>query len=669
MRRGRPAKPGSQHNSTKPSPSPFRGPSADPFAALDGGRAKSANVDELSNRFPTLDEFQLLHEKGDKFDFEPTVVVEANNTEDDDFARRLTHALADEAFVKRPSPQAEPVQEPVIEQQQQKRSQETKPGESPNLREEPARGQTTLYQPIPKKPSMISTGTMTSPSPTPGLSEVKSSSRPIYRFPPPEHERQSSSQPRTTENEREQQFGQSNNNNNSSNVAPSPTRAFFKPQPTPKSSSDKISHGPASSRPSLEGLRPSHAELNSYVSRSKSVNSKSRPLSVFAGSKYDFPERVESARASLDLPRPKYDDGAALKPVRSDVDCNNIPSDIDYLRAKEEEMNRKHEKRPGTGSKHVKRSSLSKSFSGTKTLLTGRFGEAFRRFESHGSVHKHRRPPSPVEKPAQMTMVTDSEVTHFAEQGGLGDDYDDDNGDISPETRRELERRRLSQEEKRVANAAAEYRRLVAERGQGGWRAGSESPQSPAIQSKVRSLFQENSKPPPRKTASGYGRYTDSNNTALQATQSESSRPEPNSNPVPLSRTPGSAYGVRNGQTSPAKDNNREVSGVSPGVPKEQTGRPASSAAAQSQRTGPRPVPPPRPMAPPKPKNLRVGSGLQDVSQPASRDSDGSPLQSPTSPDNWETGFSRRFPSLSRFEMVETEIEISSLPSLRTREV
>jgi hypothetical protein len=40
--------------------------------------------------------------------------------------------------------------------------------------------------------------------------------------------------------------------------------------------------------------------------------------------------------------------------------------------------------------------------------------------------------------------------------GGMHADRDD----ISPEMRRELERRRLSQEEKRVANAAAEYRRF-----------------------------------------------------------------------------------------------------------------------------------------------------------------------------------------------------------------
>jgi AP2-associated kinase len=67
---------------------------------------------------------------------------------------------------------------------------------------------------------------------------------------------------------------------------------------------------------------------------------------------------------------------------------------------------------------------------------------------------------------------------------------DADRDDISPEMRRELERRRLSQEEKRVASAAAEYRRRVAEKGDGG-RSASDGPRSRTIQNKVQSLLGE----------------------------------------------------------------------------------------------------------------------------------------------------------------------------------
>lgn len=669
MRRGRPAKPTSQHNSTKPSPSPFRGPSADPFAALDGGRARSRNTDELSHRFPTLDQFQILHETGGKFDFEPAVAAESK-PEDEDLARRLTNALADDAFVKR----REPVREPAIQSKGPPGSSvDTKPRESPRPPEERSQQQTPLYQPIPKKPTMVSTGTMTSPPATPGVPEIKTSNRSVYKYAPQESDRQPSSQPRTAENKRKK-FGQINNNNTNSNnsninnhhdVLSSHITASFKTQPAPRPSSEGISHVPASSRPSLEGLRPSHAEIDPSVVRSKSVISRTRPLSVYATSKHDFPDRVESARASLDLPRPKYDGGAMLKPVRSDIgreyDPSNISSDVDYLRAKEEEMHRKREKRAGTSAKHTKRPSLSKSIPGTK-LLTSRFGDAFRRFESHGSDHKHRHALPPADKPAQMTLITNSEVMQSSEDAL--DDADEDDADISPEMRRELERRRLSQEEKRVASAAAEYRRLVAERGQGRWKAGTDNPRSPAIQSKMQSLLQENNRVPSTRTASGYGRYTDSNTTALQAKPSES-RPEQNPS---TSRTAGSAYGTRNGRASPSREN-RDERGISSGVPSQhptQTGR-VASAFSQPQRTGSRPVPPPRPVAPPKPKNLRVGT-TQDISPPSSRESDGA-LKSPANVDDWESSFSRRFPSLSRLEMVETEIEVPRMSSLRTKEV
>lgn len=44
--------------------------SGDPFAALD---AKAQSADELSARFPTLDQFSLLHDQGTTFSFDPSV--------------------------------------------------------------------------------------------------------------------------------------------------------------------------------------------------------------------------------------------------------------------------------------------------------------------------------------------------------------------------------------------------------------------------------------------------------------------------------------------------------------------------------------------------------------------------------------------------------------------
>lgn len=679
MRRGRPAKPGSQpdsrHDSAKPSPSPFRGPSTDPFATLDRGRAKSRNVDELSGRFPTLDQFHILHDTGGKFDFERNAPVD-NKSEDAELSQRLTNALADEAFAKQsPGYNAASEKPPALPKRPEASSLATGQREFPNRLEERARQQAQMYQPVPQRPAMVSTGTMTSPPSTPGFSEAKLPSRPVYKLASPEQNRRPSSQPRPLEHERKQIIV--NNDNNDAQAVLPQTMSTSKSQLALKQSSDIHSHEPSSSRPSLEFLRPPHAQVSS-VTRSKSVNSKpttskSRVPSVHASSNHDSPQRLGSARASLDLPRPKYSDGAELKPVHSDLDQGydsaNISSDIDYLRAREEELTRKREKR-FSGAKHAKRTSLTKSIPGTK-LLTGRFGEAFRRFESHNGDLKQRRAQSPAEKPNQTTLVTNAEVARSPEDApgeidGDSDDSDDDDDDISPEMRRELERRRLSQEEKRFASAAADYRRQVSEKGQGG-KADAENHRSPAIQSKMRSLLNENNTSTSPKTASGYGRFTESDNNSRQINQTEY-RQEPKIEPVSVSRTAGPVYGSRNEQTSSGK-NSIDVRGATYDSYRQQTGHPAAvaSTVVQKQSTGPKPVPPPRPVAPPKPKNLRSGA-QQNISKPPSRDSNAAP-SSPTNLDEWENSFSRRFPSLSRLEMVETEIEVPRMSGLRTREV
>ena len=100
MRRGRPTKPVSHHGSAKPSPSPLRMmDSTDPFAALDGGKGP---VDELSTKFPTLDEFSLMTDRGKNFQFEQR--ESKPDAADPALAERVTHALADDAFARAPSP-------------------------------------------------------------------------------------------------------------------------------------------------------------------------------------------------------------------------------------------------------------------------------------------------------------------------------------------------------------------------------------------------------------------------------------------------------------------------------------------------------------------------------------------------------------------------------------
>ena len=632
MRRGRPARPdNSHHNSAKPSPSPFRG-STDPFAALDRGGSKSQGPpDEFSNRFPSLDQFDILHEKGGKFDFEPTTA----KTEEEDLSRKLTNALADDAFAKRPSPEDGPPREAVVNRRPQVPiTEQKKPVESPGYnREGLSRQQTPLYQPTPRKPTMVSTGTMTSPSSTPDLPERKHTNRPIHRFPPSDHQRQLSSQPRAPEAEQKP------------SAAPSPRLPSPKPELPPRVSTDKIRDSSASpARLSLDTTRPTHLDVGEPPIRSKSANAKARPMSVHSGAKYELPRESESARSSLELSRNPYE-GVLAQQARAEMDRDNeranITSDVDYLRAKEEEeLNRKREKRSSGSSKHSKRTSLTTlSLSGTKTLFASRFGDAFRRFEASNNEQK---PQSPVTEdiPKEPMTVTASEVTEPPDEGA------DEEDDISPEMRRELERRRLSQEEKRVANAAVEYRRRVAEKGEGGSRTGGDGGRSSVIQNRVQTLIGESNKPAPQKTATGYGRYTaEEPKPALQTKPSELRSDA-------VSRNPGPIHGAYTGTTTI-----KETVSSLPKVPTASTGY------SPVARTGTGP----RPALPPKPKSLRVDS---DLSTSGSYDRSPTVGKTPTSAnEDWETNFSRRYPSLSGLEMVETEIEVSKVTSLRTKEV
>ncbi|OAX80105.1 NAK/BIKE protein kinase, partial [Emergomyces africanus] len=588
MRRGRPTKPTSQHNSAKPSPSPLRVASSDPFAALDGDKAPIG--DELSSRFPTLDEFSLFHEQGSKFEFEPTVTENKATTED--LSKRITNALADEAFAKA-NPVPVPQKSPAIGSQPKpladnKHVEEKSSMPSPDLRAEIARQQpTTLHQPVPQKPVMVSTGTMTTPSPRlrPSDSPPAPQHPPIHRFPNPSHEKRPSVQ--QLESDIEKLPGTRDGFTSRS--------AFFKRESKQKYSFEDLPTSPVSSRPSLEGPRPSNLDISDHTTRSKSANSKSRPASAFVGSKPEYFCDADSPRASLIPPSLEVDTKEVTLCITQEV----------------EESHRKRDKRSSSGPKHIKRSSLSSiSLSGTKNLLAGRFGDAFRRFESNAALERTSRSPSPDNMNARLTPITGSEVTEMSDDGR---EVNDD--DISPEMRRELERRRLSQEEKRVANAAAEYRQRLAERGEDGGRGGgrNEGTRSASIQSKVQSLLKENNRPPTVKTASGYGRYTDAE-TALQAKQFE--QPSPRPRPVPFNH-PRKPVALQQQQ----QQQQQQQAPDQPPRPLPKDSRsvgPAPAPVRPQQPTQSEPFAPrattadQKPPAPPKPQNLRTGNRVGD---------------------------------------------------------
>ncbi|CAI4211829.1 unnamed protein product [Parascedosporium putredinis] len=204
MRRGRPqaaAPTTSQPQQPQPAPQkrdPNRSPqrvNGDPFAALDSKKG-SGSADELSSRFPTLDQFDLFHAKGMKFDFDAPSSPAGEPSED--LRDRVSEKLADEAFAhSRASPPKAadvpkpPVSTPPVVQSQPRPpsmlvSSKKLPPPTASRPAEMSRAQAIItsnpeLQAISSKTSSyVSTGTMT----TPPREEPQQRGAPqIYRFP------------------------------------------------------------------------------------------------------------------------------------------------------------------------------------------------------------------------------------------------------------------------------------------------------------------------------------------------------------------------------------------------------------------------------------------------------------------------------------------------------
>jgi len=624
MRRGRPTNPVSNHGSAKPSPSPLRiMDSADPFAALDG--SKGPEGDELSSRFPTLDQFALMTDKGSKFAFDSTH-EKKSEASDPALAQRVTNALADDAFARPPSPtKPKPVNEKAptagkpptgLERKSQVESKEP-PGRASMP---PATTQKTAAT------VMVSTGTMTSPSPPP-LTTKPATERPIYRFPSSENPPRSASPGHVTAKVRPIEAHKSGSR--LANLLRDDAR---RSQPV----SEHEPRPPTSSRPSLEGGRPTMRNLGIGVHRSRSLNFRSRPVSLNIGARPTHTKDKEilglDYEATFSSAEPDV-----LGTAESDT---NITSDVDFLKAREEEGKewRSHHKRLNSATRHAKRASLpSIAMTGTK-LLAGRFGEAFKKFESNSDSHQRDRSVSPSRDLIDvLTPIAGSEATD------LSDDRPplDETEDLSPEMKRELEKRRLEAEERRVANAAAEYRQRLAARGSSGAVSGEGVARAASIQNKVKSLLRESEKPPP-KTAAGYGRFTDPPSASHQRQAEPPAYPQ-------SPRGPGAGH-----------HGNKHVA---------RSDQISSSAPASTADLHPMPeVRAPRPVAPPKPKVLRTGHG----DGPLQATNDSAKLgHTQMSPDeDWEATFTRRYPSLSGLEMVEREIDMPpKTASVKTKEV
>nr|CDP32013.1 Putative serine/threonine-protein kinase [Podospora anserina S mat+] len=539
MRRGRvpAAQPSAPTTATVTSPKVTNG---DPFAALDA-RPVIKGGDELSSKFPSLDQFSLLHDHGSKFDFD-----QGSPQLPKDLSTRVAEKLADEAFQIKPSPSPIPTQpsqrqsidgsranpypaaadpSPVSPPLKSASAPPKQPGASrastiisntPELQAISSPPQ-PLYQPTPK-PTMVSTGTMTSPPPAEGPSPYQ-----VYRFPPADGHR-AASVPRAPET------GLGLAPSALGDPAARPVSRTPSYQGTPQAG--HVRH-PSSSRPSLEGGRPS---LENLASRP-------RPISTHLESNLDFlreKEQAPSPRFSLDRSRP------STPKLEED---KNIASNVDFLRSLEDPEPAKKDK----SHKHTKRGSLSSIGAGAKNILAGKFGDAFKRFEggnsSSGPIVRTPSPLKDLDRHDVLTPITGSVAT-----GGHSDD-DHDQDEMTPEMRREQEAQMLAQEEARVAAAQAEYRQRVAQRGSGSGGGGGPVPppkpagggggggasRAQAIQSKVQSLLDESNRGAVVRTAQGYGQHTDRPSTSSSGGAGEEKPPY-----VP--RKPGSIIGDKGGR-------------------------------------------------------------------------------------------------------------------------
>jgi AP2-associated kinase len=498
---------------------------------------------------------------------------------------------------------------------------------------------TTASAPPPTapKPSMVSIGTMTASPPAIQPDVKLYAERAIHRFPPAESTSQSMPAPASVQKYEDMELPprepRSSRGKEASRLANLLREDAYRSQ----LAGDVEPRSPTSSRPSLEGGRPTLRDLDSGVSRSRSLNFRHRPASVNIGAR---PTHIKDKEIkSLDYETTFKSAEPEMSPLAHVESATNIASDVDFLKAREEEEKerRHHHRRLGSGPKHLKRASLPSivpNIAGTTKLLAGKFGDAFKMFENNNeSNHHHRKRSDSLSRDPinVLTPIAGSEATDLSDDRHPWDDVEDQ----SPEVRREMEKRKLEAEERRVAQAAAEYRARLAARGAGAAGTGGVG-RSSTIQTRMQTFLNENNRPA-QKTATGYGHYTEA---PPQPVQPDEKRP---------------SHISAGGPAHPTNSIERH------GVPEIVASAPASS--TDLSRVDSRGQ---KPAAPPKPKVLRTtGAGESSTSHAGEAKSASTPVD-----EDWEANFSRRYPSLAGIEMVETSIEApKTTSSVRTKEV
>ncbi|PSK34021.1 Serine/threonine-protein kinase plo1 [Elsinoe australis] len=576
MRRGRPTAP-TQQPAAKPSPSPVKG---DPFAALDSNNqnVRAVAVDELSKKFPSLDEFSITMDKGPSFDFNKS-------------ASRTPAAKTEPATNVPADSGRETVRPSQVKANERPSTSATARGSARTA----AASTNDHQQPVQRTPvrsNYVSTGTMTSSTPPPQSKPVMPafSARPIWRV--PSHGR-SESQPRPS-------TGASDHHKSAASAARS-----LQPSPRPEM---QASRSPLpSQRPPTEPKLSSENDSEVNLSRAQSTKERSRPASAaYVGSNLDYLRDHESnAIKSPPALGSRRSSRQQLPTVASPEESKPIKNDTAYLRSLEEDEDRWQRQNLNSMSIRDKTASVPPAMMmegatrySTKDSITNEVSEALPARSSSPQRQYPQRPLSPI-APSEATSSPKPNLIDI--EGSVDVD------DMSPEMRREMERQLQSQEERRVADAAAAYRGS-----NGGAPAGAS--RTTSIQQRMQSLLDEGRSTPVTRTAAGYGRYTDDPS---------------DSKPVPRRALPDNAQVIsptdyaqprRGYASSPKPQESLVVERQRPDPePRPIVAHAPVSASAPPgiNRTGPRPA------AKPKPMGLRSGMTGQKTSAPQS------PIKSP----------------------------------------
>ncbi|KAG5972910.1 hypothetical protein E4U55_000694 [Claviceps digitariae] len=487
MRRGRPAM--SPGPSQKQDSSTRKVTDGDPFAALDStGSPKIADADEISSRFPTLDQFALLHDKGTKFDFDSSVLSPTTNTHQ---VQRAPSPPIERPLSKAPS------SAPSHTEHVQSSRASAVSQSNPDLK-----AMSNFSQAAPK---YVSTGTMTSElssgAPTPqadtrygqtklpkhGSVNASPDILPIHARPPHLRRPSLSSRPSLEDNRRSAQAGDPT-------AAPKPQRTMS------SSGTSSIRQRPASTSfesSTLEFLR--EKEL-----------AKSQKSSIHAVSQTSkLPETTSSPFfRTASNPQPKYMDDDLLLDV---TESNSLPGmDLDNV-----------DKR------------ISASASPAPRKPAHKLSSAINRFEGASSQERTNIGPSPNSN--VLVDIEDDDMTPEKRR------------EVEREQLEEEEKRvAAAQAEYRQRIASSSNKPTPGPKPVGG------PPRTAStIQSRLQSLLNEDQKKSAvtQRTAQGYGKYTDdptSTASPYEATPGQPREPAgPNSRPVTISYNNSSSSSTR----------------------------------------------------------------------------------------------------------------------------